>query len=104
MRRSCSRSGLTLRAKRLIVEHLEQRGERLQVAVVRGRREEQPVFEVRGRVSRIAWVRSESIAYLPRACGAHVVHLVDDEQVEGARVVGPLRGGPRGAAASGGRA
>ena len=55
----------------LVVQQLQQGSEALGVAVVRRGRQEELVLEVRGQV-RIAPVRSESVAYLPRPAGAQL--------------------------------
>ena len=69
------------------VEHLEQRGERFQVAVVRGRREEKPVFAVRRQGTDRLGAERVGRVLAARLRGARV-HLVHDEQIEGARVLG----------------
>jgi hypothetical protein len=53
----------------LIVEHLQEGGEALQIAIVWGRQEEQTMLEVR-RDRLTALVRSESTAYWARPEGA----------------------------------
>ena len=70
----------------LVVDDLQQRGERRLVAVVRGGRQEEPVREVRGEpADQLGLLRVDRVHLLGRGRG-DVVRLVEDEQVEGARV------------------
>ncbi len=70
----------------LVVEDLQQRGERRLVAVVWRRRQEQPMREVRGEpADQLGLLRVDGV-HLPRRGGRDVVGLVEDEQVEDASV------------------
>jgi len=74
----------------LRVEQGEQPREALDVAVVRGRRQEQVVLEVRGQhADRVGPVRVDGVLATP--AGGAGVDLVDDQQVEGARVLVRVR-------------
>ena len=78
----------------LVVEQLQQRGERLLVAVVRGRGQEQPVLEVRREPpDRLGLLRVDGVDLLRRGRG-DVVRLVEDQQVE-ARAASPWASGGR---------
>ena len=71
-------------------QDLQQRGEGLLVAVVRGRGQEQPVGEVRGQLAhQLGLLGVDRVHLLGRGRG-HVVGLVQDEQVERARIAGTV--------------
>ena len=70
-----------------VVDDLKQRGERLRVAVVRRRGEEEPVLEVRGEpADQLGLLGVDGVPLLRRG-GRDVVRLIEDEQVERAAVL-----------------
>ena len=71
----------------LVVDDLQQRGERLRVAVVRRRGQEQPVLEVRGEPADQLGLLGVDRVPLPRRGRGDVVRLVEDQQVERTAVV-----------------
>ncbi|CAM5711380.1 hypothetical protein SALBM135S_01172 [Streptomyces alboniger] len=73
----------------VVVEQFQEGGEGLQEAVVRGRGEEEPVLAVGSqRADRPRALRIDGV--LTDAGGCAGVHLIDDEQIEGARIFGHL--------------
>ena len=81
-RRELIRIGADAAGEALVVQHLQERGEGFRVAVVRRRREEQLVLEMRG--EQADGVRAIRVRRVPPAAGGgHVMRLVDDQQVEG---------------------
>ena len=73
-----------------VVDDLQQRGERLRVAVVRRRGQEEPVLEVRGQPADQLGLLGVDRVPLLRRGGRHVVRLVEDQQVERALIVGSV--------------
>ena len=96
-RTTVSLDGLRVRVhpagEALVVEDLQQRGERRLVAVVRRRRQEQPVGEVRREpADQLGLLRVDGVDLLRRG-GGDVVRLVEDQQVEGSRGIAVPSGG-----------
>ena len=79
-RASCVLGRQDVAREALVVEQLEERGERLRVAVVRRRREEELVLEVRREQTDEA--RAQALDGVLADGGRDVVGLVDDQQVE----------------------